>query len=331
MVELLDSGEVRLLLRATTLNLQKLGQTALVILIVVYFYATAGFRFFREYHDPEKCSTLLGCATAYMDGGLSGSGIHDTLTFESPNTIWSDNWIQWLLTIVQMSFLTIYVQILLVVAQGIIIDSFGQLRDENAEVTERLKGACFICGLERHVLDQYPGGMEAHIARDHHSWNYVDLFVLLQTTPRCRLTDLEEYVHDCVQHGDTSWIPSKQCLAATSEESKHDPQVESLKAQLSVVTQKLEHLESQLTEQMAQLATKTEEPRPAEEHVAVGLVRHETVRMPKGMRMAKSRKIPSVRFGGVATISADDTMKGTAINVRPPTHPPTHVAPRPSP
>ena len=116
-------------------------------------------------------------------------------------------------------------QILLVVAQGIIIDSFGQLRDENAEVTERLKGACFICGLERHVLDQYPGGMEAHIARDHHSWNYVDLFVLLQTTPRCRLTDLEEYVHDCVQHGDTSWIPSKQCLAATSEESKHDPQV----------------------------------------------------------------------------------------------------------
>ena len=142
----------------------------------------------------------------------------------------------------------------------------------------------------------------------------------------------------------------------------HQTQVESLKAQLSVVTQKLEHLESQLTEQMAQLATKTEEPRPAEEHVAVGLVRHETVRMPKGMgmtkteeprpaeehvavglvrhetvrmpegmRMAKSRKIPSVRFGGVATISADDTMKGTAINVRPPTHPPTHVAPRPSP
>ena len=66
MVELLDSGEVRLLLRATTLNLQKLGQTALVILIVVYFYATAGFRFFREVARARRALVplllSLGCA-----------------------------------------------------------------------------------------------------------------------------------------------------------------------------------------------------------------------------------------------------------------------------
>ena len=253
MVELLESDAVRLLLRAATLNSAKLGQTALVIFLTVYFYAALGFRFFQRHHAGAKCATLLGCVTSYMDGGLSGSGIHGTLEFESPASLWDGEWLQWVLLFIQMSFLTIYVQILLVIAQGIIIDSFAQLRDQRAQVLARLKGACFICGLDRAVLAQGPGGVDAHLGEHHNYWHYVDLFVFLQTADRTCLTDLEEYVYDCVHGPDdtAAWIPRNTCLAMDCNQSaRQDRQMEAVQEQLDSLSERQQKLESTANEKI---------------------------------------------------------------------------------
>ena len=132
-----------------------------------------------------------------------------------------------------------------VIAQGIIIDSFGQLRDENAQVLAQLKGACFICGLERAVLDRSPGGMEAHVAEHHNYWHYVSLFIFLQTADRRRFTDLEEYVYDCVQRGDAAWIPHRQCLATDAHATaRQDVQMGSLREELAGLSRRLERMEA---------------------------------------------------------------------------------------
>ena len=36
---------------------------------------------------------------------------------------------------------------------GIIVDKFGELRDERSDLLKDIEGKCFICSLDRNVID----------------------------------------------------------------------------------------------------------------------------------------------------------------------------------
>ena len=67
-----------MLLQSVTHNGQKLAQAALVIILVVYFYAVLGFVAFYSDHDDGKCLTLLNCLMSYLAGGISGEDYNRT-------------------------------------------------------------------------------------------------------------------------------------------------------------------------------------------------------------------------------------------------------------
>ena len=52
---------------------------------------------------------------------------------------------------------------------GIIIDSFGLLRDQENYVDYDVKYFCFICGLHRENFDDF----NYHIKFTHQKWNYL--------------------------------------------------------------------------------------------------------------------------------------------------------------
>ena len=59
---------------------------------------------------------------------------------------------------------------------GVIITTFGRLREEKEQRMANTEGVCFICGIEKHIFDRAandPDGFKEHIIEDHNMWNYL--------------------------------------------------------------------------------------------------------------------------------------------------------------
>ena len=63
------------------------------------------------------------------------------------------------------------------IVQGIIIDTFASLRNQNEEDEADLQNKCFVCGLDKSLFDKNERknkrGFYFHIIREHSPWNYV--------------------------------------------------------------------------------------------------------------------------------------------------------------
>ena len=72
-----------------------------------------------------------------------------------------------------MTFFFIVIIILLAIIQGLIIDAFGELRDQLEQVREDLESKCFICGIGKEYFDATPHGFDRHVQREHNFANYM--------------------------------------------------------------------------------------------------------------------------------------------------------------
>ena len=63
---------------------------------------------------------------------------------------------------------------------GLIIDAFGELREQLGKVDEDMGKMCFICGKGKEDFDKQPRGFEIHTLEEHNLANY--LYVIPQST-----------------------------------------------------------------------------------------------------------------------------------------------------
>ena len=56
---------------------------------------------------------------------------------------------------------------------GLIIDAFGELRDQLDSVKENMESNCFICGIGKEYFDTVPHGFDTHVAKEHNLANYM--------------------------------------------------------------------------------------------------------------------------------------------------------------
>ena len=79
-----------------------------------------------------------------------------------------------------------------------IIDSFGELRDEKNKNDDDQHNTCFICGIERSELERY-FSFEDHVLIEHNKWNYLAYLIYLKKKVKhapTEMTDVESYVWD---------------------------------------------------------------------------------------------------------------------------------------
>lgn len=87
-------------------------------------------------------------------------------------------------------FFVVIIVLLLNIIFGIIIDTFGQLREESSEKQELMASFCFICGISKDVFDSRAsngamggvGGLNfgGHIEKEHNMWDYMLFLLYLQ-------------------------------------------------------------------------------------------------------------------------------------------------------
>jgi len=57
--------------------------------------------------------------------------------------------------------------------KGLIIDAFGELRDQLESVKEDMESNCFICGIGKDYFDKVPHGFDTHVQEEHNLANYM--------------------------------------------------------------------------------------------------------------------------------------------------------------
>jgi len=132
-----------------------------------------------------------------------------------------------------ITFFALVIICLLNIVFGVIIDTFGELRDQKSDTETKMKGECFICSLDQSILQRKGKGFENHVKRDHNMWQYLFYFLHLSQKSETEYTAQESYVDELVKQDSIAFFPINQAMSIPSE-----TEVE----QLELIDEKIEKL-----------------------------------------------------------------------------------------
>ncbi|CAI2723066.1 unnamed protein product [Schistosoma spindalis] len=211
---------LRTIIQSVTHNGKQLVLTVMLTSIVIYLYTVVAFNFFRKFYvkdndgvpDP-KCNDMKTCFIFHLHTGLrAGGGIGDEI--EAPDGDESENY----RILFDLTFFFFVIIILLAIIQGLIIDAFGDLRDQLEQVKEDLESKCFICGIGKEYFDKIPHGFEQHVEKEHNFANYMYFLMHIINKPDTEYTGQETYVWELYQQRCWDFFPIGDCFRKQYEE-----------------------------------------------------------------------------------------------------------------
>ncbi|KAL6072770.1 MIR domain-containing protein [Balamuthia mandrillaris] len=177
------STETRNILRTLRLSVWRITLTAALLVPVMYVFAIVAYLLFQRFYEEdnnEYCDTVLECLVTNLQLGIpfEGTLLEKLSTYKDDDTFW----IKAGVVIYYIGFWVVVGLILLNIVLAIIVDTFGQLRDNAADFKNSTANSCFICSLTREVFQKY-GGREMfhkHTQTEHNFWHYVYFFAFLK-------------------------------------------------------------------------------------------------------------------------------------------------------
>jgi ryanodine receptor 2 len=209
------------ILQSVTHNGKQLVLTFMLTSIIVYLYTVIAFNFFRKFYIQEeegeepdyKCHDMLSCYIFHLYVGVrAGGGIGDEIGAPDgdPYEVYR--------IIFDITFFFFVIVILLAIIQGLIIDAFGELRDQLEQVKEDMESSCFICGIGKDYFDKLPHGFETHVKNEHNFANYMFFLMHLINKPDTEYTGQESYVWGLYQQRCWDFFPVGECFRKQYED-----------------------------------------------------------------------------------------------------------------
>ena len=187
---------------------RQLATALIIIMIMVNIFSGAVFFFFRHDFDLDNVygETLFDTFKLLITFGVrANEGVGAYMT---PNIHTR--------FILDMFFFLIIVVILMNIFFGIIIDTFGKLRNLKVEREADEANKCFICGVEEHNFmkqskrigdNRTNESFKHHRQATHYMWNYLYFAMKIWQQPRDLDNSVEMHVRSCMDRGDVSWFP----------------------------------------------------------------------------------------------------------------------------
>jgi ryanodine receptor 2 len=216
---LLDVVTMSPLLRATltsvTRPIDQLMQTFSLFVIVICCYTAVAFFLFGNTHfingddddAPQACDTLIECFVFSLYVGIR-EGDMDAVLDDAD----MDDRAQWRNRIIyDLTFFIILGVLLFDVVTGIILDTFGELREEVNDRKDKMENETFISGIGRDKIEELPQEIEFSVINenDQNVWNYLFFIIYVKNKDPGELNGIESFVKECLENEDTSWFPQK--------------------------------------------------------------------------------------------------------------------------
>ncbi|XP_077469715.1 ryanodine receptor 2 [Stigmatopora argus] len=212
---------LRTILSSVTHNGKQLVLTLGLLAVVVYLYTVVAFNFFRKFYDKSdekdahdmKCDDMLTCYMFHMYVGVrAGGGIGDEIEDPAGDDFEVER------IVFDITFFFFVVVILLAIIQGLIIDAFGELRDQQEQVKKDMETKCFICGIGNEYFDKVPHGFETHTLQEHNLANYLFFLMYLINKDETEHTGQESYVWKMYQERCWEFFPVGDCFRKQYED-----------------------------------------------------------------------------------------------------------------
>ena len=176
------------------------------------FYLRSSFDFGKvfEYASDEEiyepfCHSSVQCLLMLISYGTrSGGGIGDDLplvSYKNEFNIYVSKFFY------DMSFYIFITIIMGNVTFGLIVDSFGALRDKSYKYENDKNNVCFICQISRDRCLIKNIDFDYHVKYEHNIWNYVDFLCYLHFYDANNFTKVESLVWDKLINKNYDWIP----------------------------------------------------------------------------------------------------------------------------
>jgi len=243
---------------------RQLGLTFLFYLILTYIFSLFAFEFFADDYQGD-CSSTWSCFLTTFDftfkanGAIGGylDGIADPIPEDA------DHGYKFGRFFFDFFNNIILVVIMISIVAGIIIDTFGLLREMEEEKNKDIQEKCFICGLSKEVFDRQAEigyDFNKHIKNDHYMWNYIFFIAFLRDKDETEYTGIESYIHERLQNADyTSWFPFHKALALKNhdedDEDKQKRVVNSFENEIDQIRKEMNGLNTMFTGLSKKLST----------------------------------------------------------------------------
>ena len=169
----------------------------------------------QEINEPF-CHSSVQCLMMLISYGTrSGGGIGDQLPVISFKNEFN-NFVSRFFY--DMSFYILVIMVMGNVTFGLIVDSFGALRDESYQYENDKNNICFICQLSRDGCLLKNINFDTHVQQEHNIWNYVDFLCYLHFYDANNFTKVESYVWEKLIEKNYEWIPIDVDAAAGDDE-----------------------------------------------------------------------------------------------------------------
>ena len=216
------------ILRAFTEKFSSLLSCLLFTYFIIYVYNYITIFYVRDvfdlgdifHYDSETyikepfCYSALQCFLVLINYGTrSGGGIGDMIpkiSYKHDTKMFVGRFIY------DMTFFIIIIMIMGNVTFGLVVDTFGALRDENYQYEKDRKNNCFICQIDRDGCLLKNKDYENHIKKDHNLWSYVNFLIYLHLYNANDFTRIEGSVWEKIPKKDYGWFP------IDSDAGKHD-------------------------------------------------------------------------------------------------------------
>ncbi|KAL2099368.1 hypothetical protein ACEWY4_005848 [Coilia grayii] len=191
---------LRTILSLVTHNGKQLVLTVGLPAVVVCLYTVVAFNFFRKFYNKSEDEDELDMKCDNMMTIEDQAG--------DPYDLYC--------IVFDIPFFFV-IAILLAIIQGLIIDAFGELRDQQEQVKEDIETKCFICVIANDYFDTTPHGFDTHTLQEHNLANYLfSLYII--NKDETEHTGQESYVWKMYQERCWDFFPAGDCFRKQHED-----------------------------------------------------------------------------------------------------------------
>ena len=205
---------------------QQLLWTSLFALVLLYVYAGWGYYFQRDrYYDTdgretpeEMCKSLLYCFLTQINNGLRWHpGVGKVVRSESAikhlgafiHRFIHDLLFFWLLEAMMLHII-----------YGIIIDSFGELRQAHYLIEKDIANNCFICNVEKDECEKNNKSFKEHCENIHNIWDYAFYMITLRMADPQNLNSVNSRNRERMLEKGVDWLPD--CTVDKLDDNEDD-------------------------------------------------------------------------------------------------------------
>lgn len=244
--------------KAISNNIKQLLMTCLLFAAILNIYASYSYFInnpkgqtfvFIEAPDFKICVDYLSCFLAVSGFGLrSGGGIGEVLRYPDfqTETSFYNSAVSY-----DFSFFVIINLILFNIFSGIIIDTFGDLRQKKTRngnihvnyLDYDRKFKCFICNLGNTQFSKKGLDFKDHTENEHNEWSYINFVTHLNEVNQSDQNGTESYVYGKMVNQkmiDISWVPIGKSKSLKQKQNKQESKEEILRNFFSRIKMKIE-------------------------------------------------------------------------------------------